>query len=82
MMDHALVHFYQDAISNVPKSVVWQLILICYKNNIWELQLSNGMLTMNDEIRAAQIWRSNKGARDVFLEKLEEHERDTWCRYT
>jgi len=77
MMDHALVHFYQDAISNVPKSVVWQLILICYKNNIWELQLSNGNLIINDKIRAAPIWRQNKGSWEVFLENWGSMERNT-----
>jgi len=37
------------------------------KHNIWELQLSNGNLNMNDKIRAAQIWCRNKVAWKFFL---------------
>ena len=37
------------------------------KHNIWELQLSNGNLNMNDKIRAAQIWCRNKVAWKLFF---------------
>jgi len=47
------------------------------KHNIWELQLSNGNLNMNDKIRAAQIWCRNKVAWKLFFWKPGEHGADT-----